>query len=55
MIEEKNLSNELFPNLEKLLTSMETRNQLSRAISKLARPNATNEIGLLINKILAGG
>ncbi len=55
LVEEKNLNNELFPYLKKLLISKEMRKKLSNAISKHARPNATQEIVLQINKILTGG
>ena len=55
MIEEKKINNEFLPNLDKLLTSKQMRKQFSKAIYKLARPNATKEIVLQINQILSSG
>ena len=55
MIEEKKINNEFLIHLQKLIASKEIRTQLSTAIYKLAKPNATEEIGLRINNILANG
>jgi UDP-N-acetylglucosamine--N-acetylmuramyl-(pentapeptide) pyrophosphoryl-undecaprenol N-acetylglucosamine transferase len=55
MIEEKKIKKEFIHHLENLLISQEKRVTLSKAISQLARPNATHEIVLQINKILASG
>jgi len=55
MIEEKKINNEFIIQLEKLLISKITRKQLSTAIYKLGKPNATNDIVFQINKILTDG
>ena len=55
MIEEKKIKKEFIHHLENLLISQEKRVTLSKAIYQLARPNATHEIVLQINKILASG
>ena len=55
MIEEKKINNEFIIQLEKLLLSKIIRKQLSTAIYKLAKPNATKDIVIQINKILADG
>ena len=55
MIEEKKINIEFLMHLQKLLESKEIRRQLSKAIYKLARPNATKEIVLQINNILSNG
>ncbi len=53
LIEEKKINDEFLMHFEKLIHSKETRKQLSISINKLARPSATEEIVLQINKILA--
>ena len=53
MIEEKKINIEFLMHLQKILESKEIRRQLSKAIYKLARPNATKEIVLQINNILS--
>tara|TARA_X000000950_G_scaffold276717_1_gene365040 strand:- start:15956 stop:17059 length:1104 start_codon:yes stop_codon:yes gene_type:complete len=55
MIEEKKITNEFIVQLEKLLISKIIRKQLSSAIYKLGKPNATKDIVFQINKILADG
>ena len=55
MIEEKKINNEFIIQLERLLLSKIIRKQLSTAIYKLAKPNATKDIVFQINKILADG
>ena len=55
MIEEKKINNEFILHLEKLLISKIIRKQLSTAIYKLSKPNATKDIVFQINKILADG
>ena len=55
MIEEKKINDQFLRHLQKLVVSKEIRTQLSTAIYKLAKPNATKEIVFQINKILANG
>ena len=55
MIEEKKINNEFKKQLKKLIASNILRTQLSTAISKLAKPDATKDIVFQINKILANG
>ena len=55
LIEEKKIDKEFLHHLGKLLVSSEIRQQLSKSIYKLARPNATKHIALEINKILNSG
>ena len=55
MIEEQKVDNEFIIELEKLVISKLVRKQLSTAISKLAKPDATKDIVFQINKILANG
>ena len=53
MIEEQKVDNEFIIELEKLVVSKLVRKQLSMAICKLAKPDATKDIAFQINKILA--
>ena len=55
MIEEQKVDNEFIIELEKLVESRLVRKQLSTAICKLAKPDATKDIAFQINKILANG
>ena len=55
MIEEQKVDNEFIIELEKLVVSGLVRKQLSTAICKLAKPDATKDIAFQINKILANG
>jgi UDP-N-acetylglucosamine--N-acetylmuramyl-(pentapeptide) pyrophosphoryl-undecaprenol N-acetylglucosamine transferase len=52
MVEEKHLEKDFFDVLKNLVSNNEYANELSRKIKVLEKPNATNDIVELIEKVL---